>query len=119
MLVVVMHEQPERAAEVGQGIGESGRPGRPTGTAGAQGGLEGLQRLGQDELKSYMEQGKSYTASARAEFAWLDQLPPHVKAQYDYLTRKLTNADLGDADRKQVFQEIEELIRPYKPAPTH
>lgn len=72
--------------------------------------------LGQDELKSYMDQGKSFAANAKAEFAWLDHLPPHVKAQYDYLTRKLTDANLGDAERKQVFQEIEDLIRPYKPA---
>ena len=74
--------------------------------------------LGQEELKSYMDQGKSYAASAKAEFAWLDNLPPHIKAQYDYLTHKLTKADLNDADRKQVLQEIEELIRPYKPAPS-
>ena len=73
--------------------------------------------LGQEELKGYMDQGKAYAANAKTEFAWLDHLPPHVKAQYDYLTRKLTNADLSDADRKQVLGEIEELIKAYKPAP--
>jgi uncharacterized protein (DUF697 family) len=58
-----------------------------------------------------------YAAKAKSELAWLDNLPPHVKAQYDYLTKKLTNVDLADNDRQNVFQEIEELIKPYKPGP--
>ncbi len=75
-----------------------------------------ITALSQAELKSYMDKGGAYAAQAKSEIAWLDALPPHIKAQYDYLTRKLTNPDLGDNERRGVLQEIEDLIKPYKPA---
>jgi uncharacterized protein (DUF697 family) len=76
-----------------------------------------ITALGQDELKRYMDKGGKYAAEAKGELAWLNNLPPHVKAQYDYLTNKLASTDLGDSDRQAVFQEIEKLIKPYEPGP--
>jgi uncharacterized protein (DUF697 family) len=76
-----------------------------------------ITALSQDELRSYVDRGGEYAAKAKTELSWLDNLPPHVKAQYDYLTKKLSGTDLSDKDRESVFQEIEELIKPYKPSP--
>jgi uncharacterized protein (DUF697 family) len=75
-----------------------------------------IMTLGRAELKSYVEKGQAFAGKAKAELAWFEGLPPHIRAQYDYLTKKLTNTDLGDNERRSVLQEIEELIKPYKPA---
>jgi uncharacterized protein (DUF697 family) len=77
-----------------------------------------VTQLNPAEFKDYMEQGKSYANTAKGQFQWLEELPPHIKAQYDYLTNKLTKADLSDTDRQAVLKEIEALIMPYKPAPS-
>jgi uncharacterized protein (DUF697 family) len=76
-----------------------------------------IMKLGQAELKSYMDKGQAYAEQAKSQLAWLGALPPHVKVQYDYLTKKLTNPDLGDNERRSILQEIEDLIKPYRPGP--
>jgi uncharacterized protein (DUF697 family) len=75
-----------------------------------------ITTLGKAELKAYMDKGQAFAGKAKGELAWLDNLPPHIRAQYDYLTKKLTNPDLGDNERRTILQEIEDLIKPYKPA---
>jgi uncharacterized protein (DUF697 family) len=75
-----------------------------------------ITRVDQAEFKIYMDKGEGYATQVKREFAWMDDLPPHIKAQYDYLTKKLSRSDLTDDERQAVLHEIEALITPYKPA---
>jgi hypothetical protein len=75
-----------------------------------------ISKLNSVQFNGYMEQGKSYASTAKGKFQWIDELPPHIKVQYDHLTNKLTDANLSDTDRQAVLKDIEALLNPYKPA---
>jgi uncharacterized protein (DUF697 family) len=76
-----------------------------------------LALLSKEEVASFLQRGKSYADQVKksGEYAWLDNLPPHIKAQYDYLTKKLGDRNLSNEERQATLREIEELIAPYNP----
>jgi uncharacterized protein (DUF697 family) len=76
-----------------------------------------LGTLSKEEIASFLQRGKSYADEVKKsrEFAWIDDLPPHIKAQYDYLTKKLGDRNLSPEERQATLKEIEDLIAPYNP----
>jgi len=76
-----------------------------------------LGSLSKEEIESFLQLGKSYAEEVKksGEFAWIDELPPHIKAQYDYLTKKLGDKNLSNEERQATLKEIEDLIAPYNP----
>ena len=76
-----------------------------------------LGSLSKEEIALFLQRGKSYADQVKksGEFAWIDELPPHIKAQYDYLTKKLGDRTLSNEERQATLKEIEELIAPYNP----
>jgi uncharacterized protein (DUF697 family) len=76
-----------------------------------------LGTLSKEEIASFLQRGKTYADDVKksGEFAWIDQLPPHIKAQYDYLTKKLGDRNLSNEERQATLKEIEDLIAPYNP----
>ena len=76
-----------------------------------------LGSLSKEEIALFLQRGKSYADEVKksGEFAWIDHLPPHIKAQYDYLTHKLGDKNLSNEERQATLKEIEELIAPYNP----
>ncbi len=76
-----------------------------------------LGSLSKEEIAIFLQRGKSYADEVKksGEFAWIDHLPPHIKAQYDYLTHKLGDKNLSNEERLATLKEIEELIAPYNP----
>ncbi len=76
-----------------------------------------LGMLSKEEIASFLQRGKRYAEEVKksGEFAWIDELPPHIKAQYDYLTKKLGDKNLSQEERQATLKEIEDLIAPYNP----
>jgi uncharacterized protein (DUF697 family) len=76
-----------------------------------------LGTLSKEEIASFLQRGKSFADQVKksGEFAWIDELPPHVKAQYDYLTKKLGDRNISPEERQATLKEIEDLIAPYNP----
>jgi uncharacterized protein (DUF697 family) len=76
-----------------------------------------LGTLTKEEIASFLQRGKSFAEQVKksGEFAWIDELPPHIKAQYDYLTKKLGDRNLSPEERQATLKEIEDLIAPYNP----
>jgi uncharacterized protein (DUF697 family) len=76
-----------------------------------------LGTLSKEEIASFLQRGKSFADQVKksGEFAWIDELPPHIKAQYDYLTKKLGDKNLSPEERQATLKEIEDLIAPYNP----
>jgi uncharacterized protein (DUF697 family) len=76
-----------------------------------------LGALSKQEIAGFLERGKSFAEQIKksGEFAWIDELPPHIKAQYDYLTKKLGDRNLSTEERQATLKEIEDLIAPYNP----
>ncbi|HEY7348652.1 MAG TPA: hypothetical protein VH599_10090 [Ktedonobacterales bacterium] len=76
-----------------------------------------LGKLTKEEIAVFLRRGKSYADEVKksGEFAWIEELPPHVKAQYDYLTKKLGDKNLSQEERQATLKEIEDLIAPYNP----
>jgi uncharacterized protein (DUF697 family) len=73
--------------------------------------------LSKEEIASFLQRGKTYAEEVKrsGKYAWLDDLPPHIKVQYDYLTKKLSDRNLSNEERQATLKEIEELIAPYNP----
>ncbi len=76
-----------------------------------------LGTLSKEEIAAFLERGKSFADQVKksGEFAWIDELPPHIKAQYDYLTKKLGDRNLSPEERQRTLKDIEDLIAPYNP----
>jgi uncharacterized protein (DUF697 family) len=76
-----------------------------------------LGALSKEEIALFLQRGKSFADQVKksGEFAWIDELPPHIKAQYDYLTKKLGDKNLSPEERQATLKEIEDLIAPYNP----
>ncbi len=76
-----------------------------------------LGTLSKEEIAAFLQRGKSYADQVKksGEFAWIDELPPHIKAQYDYLTKRLSDRNLSHEERQATLKEIEDLIAPYNP----
>lgn len=74
-----------------------------------------ITKLGKRHLKSYVIKGRKRAEAERTRREnLLEQFPPHIKSQYDYLTKKLANEKTSDSERQAILQEIERLIDPYK-----
>jgi hypothetical protein len=76
-----------------------------------------LGALSKEEIASFLQRGKTFADQVKksGEFAWIDELPPHIKAQYDYLTKRLGDKNLSPEERQATLKEIEDLIAPYNP----
>jgi uncharacterized protein (DUF697 family) len=74
-----------------------------------------ITKMNKSKLKSYVKKGKKRAEQERlTREALFAKLPPHVKAQYDYLTKKLANEKATDQERQVILNEIDQLLAPYK-----
>lgn len=74
-----------------------------------------ITRLSEKSLRSYVMKGRKKADQERSKRKKLfANLPPHVRVQYDHLTKKLADETISDDERQALMQEIEHLITPYK-----
>jgi uncharacterized protein (DUF697 family) len=73
-----------------------------------------ITRLDERGLRSYIFRGKKRAQEERdRQKSLFNGIPPHVRLQYEHLTRKLASDKTSDEERLAALEQIEKLVAPY------
>jgi uncharacterized protein (DUF697 family) len=71
-----------------------------------------ITKLTKEEWQEYIKLGKNLEKPDVEN--WLKKMPPHARAEYEALAKRLGNRDITSSERDSIMHKMDELIAPYK-----